>query len=68
MAKTPPPRVPTAQLAYVAVFGVFVFIYLARVLNGKASTFDYITLSAAIVLLLIAAYRVLISLRPPPDA
>ena len=51
-----------AQLAYLLVFGIFVFIYLARVLNGTATKLDWITLSIAAFLLVITAYRILISL------
>lgn len=65
MTKPAPPRIPIAQLAYLAVFGVFVFIYLARVLNGTATDLDWITLGVAVVLLIITAYRVLISLGKP---
>jgi hypothetical protein len=65
MAKTPPPRVPLAQLAFLLVFGIFVFVYLARVLNGSATTLDWITLGVSAFLLAITAYRVLISLGKP---
>jgi hypothetical protein len=65
MTKAPPPRVPLAQLAYLLVFGIFVFVYLARVLNGSATKLDWITLGIAAFLLVITAYRVLISLGKP---
>ena len=65
MTNTSPPRVPLAQLAYLLVFGIFVFIYLARVLNGAATKLDWITLGIAAFLLIITAYRVLISLGKP---
>lgn len=65
MTKAPPPRVPLAQLAYLLVFGIFVFVYLARVLGGSATTLDWITLGIAAFLLVITAYRVLISLGKP---
>lgn len=65
MTKAPPPRVPWAQLAYLLVFGIFVFVYLARVLGGTATTLDWITLGIAAFLLIITAYRVLISLGKP---
>ena len=65
MTKAAPPRVPLSQLAYLLVFGVFVFVYLARVLNGAATTLDCITLGVAVFLLVITAYRVLISLGKP---
>lgn len=65
MTKQTPPRLPVAQLAYLAVFGVFVFIYLGRVLNGTASKLDWITLAVAVLLLVVTAYRVLISLNKP---
>jgi hypothetical protein len=65
MTKTTPPRVPFAQLAFLLVFGIFVFVYLARVLNGSATTLDWITLGVAAFLLVITAYRVLISLGKP---
>ena len=65
MNRSPQPRVPLAQLAYLLVFGIFVFIYLARVLNGAATKFDWITLGIAAFLLIITAYRVLISLGKP---
>ena len=65
MTKQSPPRLPIAQLAYLAVFGVFVFIYLGRVLNGTATKLDWVTLAVAAVLLVITAYRVLISLGKP---
>ncbi|CAN1724148.1 conserved protein of unknown function [Hyphomicrobium sp. 1Nfss2.1] len=65
MPKNAPPRLPVAQLAYLAVFGVFVFIYLRRVLNGTATDLDWITLGVATVLLLVTAYRVLIALTKP---
>jgi hypothetical protein len=47
------------------VFGIFVFIYLTRVLNGAATKLDWITLGIAAFLLIITAYRVLISLGKP---
>ena len=65
MTKAAPPRVPLSQLAYLLVFGVFVFVYLARVLNGSATTLDWITLGIAAFLLAITAYRVLVSLGKP---
>lgn len=65
MTKPNPPRVPIAQLAYLAVFGVFVFIYLTRVLNGTATKLDWVTLAVAVLLLVVTAYRVLISLNKP---
>jgi hypothetical protein len=65
MTKAPPPRVPLAQLAYLLVFGIFVFVYLARVLNGTAITADWVILGVATFLLIITAYRVLISLGKP---
>ena len=65
MTKAPPPRVPLAQLAYLLVFGIFVFVYLARVLNGTATTPDWVILGIAAFLLIITAYRVLISLGKP---
>jgi len=65
MAKKTPPRVPVAQLAYLAVFGVFVFIYLGKVMGGSASDLDWITLGIAVLLLLVAAYRVIIALGKP---
>jgi hypothetical protein len=65
MTKAPPPRVPLAQLAYLLVFGIFVFVYLARVLNGTATTPDWITLGIAAFLLVITAYRVLLTLGKP---
>ena len=65
MTKAAPPRVPLAQLAYLLVFGIFVFVYLARVLNGSATKLDWITLGIAAFLLVITAYRVLISLGKP---
>ena len=65
MTKVPPPRVPLAQLAYLLVFGGFVFVYLARVLNGATTKLDWITLGIAVFLLVITAYRVLISLGRP---
>jgi hypothetical protein len=65
MTKAAPPRVPLSQLAYLLVFGIFVFVYLARVLNGNATALDWITLGIAAFLLAITAYRVLISLGKP---
>ncbi|MFN3625394.1 MAG: hypothetical protein ACK4TP_15185 [Hyphomicrobium sp.] len=65
MKKTTPPRVTIAQLAYVAVFGVFVVIYFAKVIRGAATDLDWITLAASIVLLIVAAYRVLRSFSKP---
>ena len=65
MTKVPPPRVPVAQLVYLLVFGIFVFVYLARVLNGSATKLDWITLGIAAFLLVITAYRVIISLGKP---
>jgi hypothetical protein len=47
------------------VFGIFVFVYLARVLNGTATTPDWVILGIAAFLLIITAYRVLISLGKP---
>ena len=67
MTNTPPPRVPLTQLAFLLVFGIFVFVYLARVLNGTATTLDWITLGIAAFLLVITAYRVLISLGKPGE-
>jgi hypothetical protein len=66
MANVPQPRVPWSQLAYLLVFGIFVFVYLARVLNGTATTADWVILGVAAFLLIITAYRVLISLGKPP--
>jgi hypothetical protein len=65
MTKATPPRVPFAQLAYLLVFGIFVFVYLARVLNGTGTTPDWIILGIAAFLLIITAYRVLIALGKP---
>jgi hypothetical protein len=65
MTKGPPPRVPLAQLAYLLVFGIFFFVYLARVLDGAGTKLDWITMGIAVVLLVITAYRVLISLGRP---
>jgi hypothetical protein len=65
MSKTAPPRVPLSQLAYLLAFGVFSFVYLARVLNGSATKLDWITLGIAAFLLVITAYRVIISLGKP---
>jgi len=65
MTKPPAPRVPWAQIAYLLVFGIFVFVYLARVLNGAATKLDWITLGIAVFLLVITTYRVLISLGKP---
>ena len=64
MAKPAPPRVPLSQLAFLLVFGVFFFVYLARVLNGGAML-DWVTLGIAAFLLAITAYRVLVSLGKP---
>jgi hypothetical protein len=65
MTEAPPPRVPLAQLVYLLVFGIFVFVYLARVLNGTGTTPDWIILGIAAFLLIITAYRVLIALGKP---
>ena len=65
MTKVPPPRVPVAQLVYLLVFGIFVFVYLARVFNESATKLDWITLGIAAFLLVITAYRVIISLGKP---
>jgi len=65
MPKNAPPRLPVAQLAYLAVFGVFVFIYLRKVLNGTASDLDWITLGVAVLLLVVTVVRVLLSLTKP---
>ena len=65
MTKASPPRVPLAQLAYLAVFGIFVFVYLARVLNGTAATADWVILGVAAFLLVITVWRVIISLGKP---
>ncbi|MFA5900949.1 MAG: hypothetical protein WC829_17755 [Hyphomicrobium sp.] len=65
MTKPAPPRVPIAQLAYLLVFGVFTFIYLAKVLNGSAGKLDWITLGVAVFLFAVTAYRVLLSLGKP---
>jgi hypothetical protein len=62
MTKGPQPRVPLGQLAYLLVFGIFVFVYLPRVFNGTATTADWVILGVAAFLLIITAYRVLISL------
>ncbi|MEI9900481.1 MAG: hypothetical protein WDN31_10555 [Hyphomicrobium sp.] len=53
------PQIKPAQLAYLLVFGVFVFIYAAKVINGSAARLDWITLIVAVFLLLITAWRVL---------
>ena len=66
MTKVRPPRVPLAQLAYLLVFGIF-----ALRLPGESArmapptTLDWITLGIAVFLLVITAYRVLISLGKP---
>lgn len=65
MAKPNPPRVPVAQLVYLAVFGVFAFIYLAKVLNGSATKLDWVTLAVSVLLLAVTAYRVLRELGKP---
>ena len=65
MTKQAPPRVPIAQLVYLAVFGVFVFIYAGKVISGSATKLDWVTLAVAAVLLIVTAYRVLISLGKP---
>ena len=65
MTKASPPRVPLTQLAYLAVFGIFVFVYLARVLNGTATTADWVILGVAAFLLIITVWRVIISLGKP---
>jgi len=65
MPKNAPPRLPVAQLAYLAVFGVFVFIYLRKVLNGTATDLDWITLGVAALLLVVTVVRVLLSLGKP---
>ncbi len=65
MTKPTPPRVPIAQLAYLAVFAIFVFVYLAKVINGTALAADWVILGVAAFLLIITAYRVLISLGKP---
>lgn len=53
------PQIKPAQLAYLAVFGVFVFIYAVKVINGTAGRLDWITLAVAVFLLLVTAYRIL---------
>jgi hypothetical protein len=65
MTKASPPRVPLTQLAYLLVFGIFVFIYLARVLNGTAMAADWVILGVATFLLIITAYRVILRLGKP---
>ena len=65
MPKPAPPRVPIAQLAYLLVFGVVVFIYLAKVIGGSASDREWIILGVAGFLFLVAAYRVIITLAKP---
>ena len=65
MTKASPPRVPLAQLAYLLVFGIFVFVYLARVLNGTAMAADWVILGVAAFLLIITAYRVILRLGKP---
>ncbi len=65
MTKAAPPRVPLSQLAFLLVFAVFFFVYLARVFNGGATTLDWVTLGIATFLLAITTYRVLISLGKP---
>ena len=65
MTKTSPPRVPLTQLAYLLVFGIFVFVYLPRVLNGTALAADWVILAVAAVLLIITAYRVILRLGKP---
>lgn len=65
MKNPTPPRLTFAQLAYVIVFGIFVVIYAGKAIEGSASDLDWITLGASVVLLIVAAYRVLRSLSRP---
>jgi hypothetical protein len=65
MTKAPPPRVPLTQLAYLLVFGIFVFVYLARVLIGTAIAADWVILGVATFLLIITVYRVILKLGKP---
>lgn len=53
------PKINLAQLAYLIVFGIFVFIYSVRAINGTATQLDWITLAIAVFLLLVSAYRIL---------
>lgn len=58
-------RIKPAQFAYIAVFAAFVVIYGMRVLNGTAGRLDWLTLTVAVFLLIISAYRVLRDLGRP---
>jgi predicted tellurium resistance membrane protein TerC len=53
------PKVRPALLAYLLVFGVFVFIYATKAINGTATQYELITLGIAVFLLIIAAIRIL---------
>jgi membrane protein implicated in regulation of membrane protease activity len=59
MNEPPPPRITIAQLAYLAVFGGFAFVYATRVINGSATKLDWVTLGVSVFLLAVTAYRVL---------
>ena len=59
------PVLTTLITASFIVFGIFVFVYLARVLNGTATTADWVILGVAAFLLIITVWRVIISLGKP---
>ena len=59
------PKVRTALLAYLVVFGVFVFIYASKAISGTATQNELITLGIAVFLLFIAAFRILRDVSKP---
>ena len=59
MTQPTPPRIPLVQLALLAIFGGFAFVYATKAINGTADTLDWVTLAVSVFLLTITAYRVL---------
>lgn len=54
-----------ALLAYIVVFGVLIAIYGKKALEGTATSFEWITLVGAVLLLLVAVFRLLRDLGRP---
>jgi hypothetical protein len=59
MNEPPPSRIKPIQLLYLLVFGGFAFVYATKVINGSATTLDWVTLGVSVFLLAITTYRVL---------
>ena len=59
MNQPTPPRIPLVQVALLAVFGGFAFVYAIKAISGSADKLDWVTLAVSAFLLVITAYRVL---------